>query len=112
MQQLEGKRKRKYTITFLLFDRKESPVVENTQKWVSSRDLDSLPIPVPCVISSQCLISPSLLVYLLLSVLLFFHICCSGVGQAPSNLQSVCVSSQSTFPMIPLHSVGKRDTSE
>lgn len=57
MQLLEGKRKRKYTITFFLFDREESPVVQNAQKWVSSRDLDSLPVPVPSVISSQCLIS-------------------------------------------------------
>jgi len=61
MQLLEGKRKRKYTITLFLFDKEESPVVQNAQKWVSSSDLDSLPIPVPCVISSQCGISVSLL---------------------------------------------------
>lgn len=35
----------------------ERPVVQNTQKWVLSRDTDSLSVPVPSVISSQCLFS-------------------------------------------------------
>ena len=99
-QLLEGKRKRKYTITFFLFDGEESLVVQNAQKWVSSRGLDSLPIPVPCVISSQCLISLSLLAYLLLLCLAFLSRSLtflsvemvSSLGQAPSNLKSTCIS--------------------
>lgn len=99
-QLLEGKRKRKYTITFFLFDREESPVVQNAQKRASSRDLDSLPIPLPCVISSQCLMSLSLLAYLLLLCLAFLSHSLiflsvevvSSLGQAPSNLKSTCVS--------------------
>lgn len=75
-------------------------MVQNAQKRASSRDLDSLPIPLPCVISSQCLMSLSLLAYLLLLCLAFLSHSLiflsvevvSSLGQAPSNLKSTCVS--------------------
>lgn len=75
-------------------------MVQNAQKWVSSRDLDSLPIPVLSVISSQCLISLSLLAYLLLLCLAFLSRSriflsvevVSSFGQAPSDLKSTSVT--------------------
>lgn len=95
-------------------------MVQNRQKGVSSGDLDSLPIPVPPVIASQCLIALFFLAYLLLfgPALLSWSLTflsvevASSLGQALPSLRSTCVSQQSTCSAIPLLSVGERDTSE
>lgn len=116
---IEGKRKRKYMITFFLFDREGSPVVPNAQKQASSRDLDCLPILVPCVISSQHLISLSLLAHLPLLCLAFLPHCLiflpveavSSLGRAPANLETARARQQSACPAIPLR-LGRRDGSE